>query len=109
MEVDVPTGTDVLQFLGWPTTNEALTEQADRHAEEAFRLVRAYTRGRGILGEMCEEPIRSVILSFAGRSLANPTSAREIEAGSFRESPGSPWSLSLLETLTLNNFRRMAG
>jgi hypothetical protein len=52
--------------------------------------------------------LRSVILSAAARSLSNPTQARRIEIGSYSELPGSLASFSLLETLTLNRYRKRA-
>lgn len=105
-----PTGAQVLAYLGWPS-DPALIEQADEHAEQAVQIIKSYTRGRDfdVSGEECEESIAGVIITYAARSLSNPSSAREVEAGSFRESPGSPWSFSLIELLILQGHRRMAG
>ena len=110
--IPVPNGTAVISYLGWPSDSTLVT-QANAHAAQAATLVKAYTRGRGFgtgddAGKV-EEGIASVIVTYAARSLSNPTSARDIEAGAFKESPGSPWSFSLVESLVLQGHRRMAG
>ena len=113
----IPTGQAVIAYLGWPS-DSTLIAQADAHAAQAATLVRAYTRGRGfvradplVMGSVdaVEEDLASVIITYAARSLSNPTSARDLDAGSFKESPGSPWSFSLVESLVLQGHRRMAG
>lgn len=112
--IPAPVAEHVLGYLGW-SADALLTEQAGEHALQAAMLAKAYTRGRGFEVDpvtkmlMVEQDIASVIITYAARSLSNPTSAREIEAGAFRESPGSPWSFSLVETLVLNGYRRRAG
>ncbi|KAA1376126.1 hypothetical protein [Aeromicrobium fastidiosum] len=109
----LPTGSTLLGYLGW-AADETLTAQADEHAAGAVLLVREYTRGKGFQTASdgtvtVSDGIAGVIVTYGARSLSNPTSAREIEAGAFKESPGSPWSFSLVETLVLNNYRRRAG
>lgn len=108
----IPTGAEVLAYLDRPG-DEHLVAQASKHAAQAATLVRSYTRGRGFgTGEdqgKCAEDVAAVIVTYAARSLTNPTSAREIDAGSFRASPGSAWSFSLVELIVLNGYRQRAG
>jgi hypothetical protein len=58
---------------------------------------------------MVDEAISAVIISSAARSLSNPSSAREIEAGTFKEAPGTFYGWSLAELVILQGWRRMAG
>lgn len=110
--IAVPTGAEVLAYLDRPG-DEHLVAQAGKHAAQAAMLARSYTRGRGFgTGDeagKCAEDIAAVVVTYAARSLTNPTSAREIDAGSFRASPGSAWSFSLVELLVLNGYRQRAG
>lgn len=110
--IDIPAGAEVLMYVD-RAGDEYLAAQADKHAAQAATLVQAYTRGRGFgTGEdqgKCAEPIAAVVVTYAARSLLNPTSAREIDAGSFKSSPGSAWSFSLVELLVLHNYRLRAG
>ncbi|WP_036569857.1 hypothetical protein [Nocardioides sp. URHA0032] len=116
----IPTGPDVLAWAGLPQNDVALSMQADKHVSAVAHMIWAYTNGKGFQSPgnnqlmidnnptvvIVAPEIRSVILSAAARSLSNPTQARRIEAGSYSELPGSLASWSLLETLTLNRFRR---
>jgi hypothetical protein len=109
----LPTGSTLLGYLGW-AADETLTAQADEHAAGAVLLVKEYVRGRGFTTAQdgsvsVTDGIAGVVVTYGCRSLSNPTSAREIEAGAFKESPGSPWSFSLVELLVLNNYRKRAG
>jgi hypothetical protein len=117
----IPTGLEVLAWAGLPQNDVALSARADKHALTVAHMVWAYTGGRGFEapgGQLSIDTnpqvvtiapeIRSVILSATARSLGNPTQARRIEAGSYSELPGSLASWSLLETLTLNKYRRRA-
>ena len=110
--IDLPKGAEVLSYLGWPSEPH-LVAQADEHAQRAATAVKAYTRSRGFGTEddtsKVAEDIAGAIVSYAARSLSNPTSAREIDSGSFKASPGSPWSFSLVELLVLNNYRQRVG
>lgn len=113
-QVAVPTGADVLAFLGWPSDPD-LTAQADVHAEHVTLAASAYTRKRGfvvnefsVTGWQCESDIAAAITSACARSLSNPSSARRIEAGAFNEMPGSFASWSLTEYLILNQYRTTA-
>jgi hypothetical protein len=50
----------------------------EQHLTRATALVRAYTRGRGWIGDWMAPPLREVMLSAAGRSMNNPRSDREL-------------------------------
>lgn len=106
----IPHGVDVLRFLGWPEDPETRL-QADEHVVRVAHTARAYTRGRGFAPDdwaLCEEDIKTVILSAAARSLNNPAQDRSVEAGGFRSQPGyfSGWNLA--ELAVLNRYRRRA-
>lgn len=109
-----PSALDVLAYMGWPQNDPPLAAQAETHRVAVWRQIVAYTRGRGMTAQGYPTPITvpedmaSVLLSATARSLANPTQTRRVEAGSFSELPGSLASFSLLETLTLNKYRRRA-
>jgi hypothetical protein len=86
----LPTGADVLAFLGWDA-DTALSAQADAHVMLVAAMAKSYVRGIGFhatLGE-CEADLSAVIVSAAARSLTNPGQARRIEAGSFNMMPGT--------------------
>lgn len=107
----LPTAEDLCHWLRWPHLDGDQAVEAQQHIETATTLVRAYVRGRGFMEidgvQHVDQALRSVILSAAGRSLSNPTSASRIEAGSYSESPGAPgWSL--MERVILDGFRRRA-
>ena len=108
----LPTGADVLVFLGWPA-DTAMSAQANAHVVLVTAMAREYTRGVGFgvapNDDECEESIRAVIISAAARSLTNPSQSRRVEAGSFNSVPGvfSGWNLA--EVLCLNAYRRRAG
>lgn len=110
--IPLPTGQTVLNYLGWPS-DDALVVQATKHAQQAAVLAKSYVRGRGfgtgVDAGKCEEDLAAVIISSAARSLSNPSSAREIEAGTFKEAPGSFYGWSLVELLVLQGHRRMCG
>lgn len=102
-----PTPADLEVWLGWGPFDDELAFQAQAHLDRARRVVKAYTRGRGFLGEQVAEDIAEVIKSVAGRSMANPTDAVRIEAGKFNSMPALG-QLSLADRLTLDEYRRKA-
>jgi len=110
--VNVPTPADLAVFLGWGPFDTELAEQAAAHLERARLTVKAFTRGRGFSTELSPSDqvapdIAQVILTLAGRSLNNPTSAVRTESGAFSSVPGIG-ELSLGDRLTLANYRRTA-
>ncbi|GAB2917294.1 hypothetical protein GCM10027047_13850 [Rhodococcus aerolatus] len=106
----IPTGADVLAYLGWPSAPE-LIAQADQHVETVKMLALAHTRGRGLVDVFgaCDDAFGAVILSAAARSLSNPSHARRIEAGSYNEVGGVFSGWTLVERVVLDGLRRTAG
>jgi len=105
----LPTGADVVAYLGWPDDYDVLP-QADTHAASVALTARAYTRRRGFSedGTEAEDDICAVILSAAARSLNNPSQDRSVEAGGFRSQPGYFAGWTLAELAILNAYRRRA-
>lgn len=111
-QVPLPTGADVLAFLGW-STDAAILAQAEEHVSAVALAARSYCRGRGWEKDAenvwtCPEDVAVVITGAAARSLSNPTHDRYTQAGSFHAAPGSAASWSLLESYVLNGYRRRA-
>lgn len=107
--VALPTGSDVLAYLGWAADSGVLA-QADQHTANVVLVAKSYVRGRGfeITGQVADD-IAAVIVSAAARSLSNPAQDRRIEAGSFNSAPGSFASWSLAEAAVLHEYRQRAG
>ncbi|MCW2783476.1 MAG: hypothetical protein JWR35_3927 [Marmoricola sp.] len=111
---DLPTGADVLGFLGWASDAE-ISAQADRHVYFAMQAVAAYVRGRGFYAQgtdgptKAEDPICAVIISAAARSVNNPTLDTRVEVGTYNAVSGSFAGWSLAELAILHQYRRTAG
>lgn len=103
--VPPPTPEELASFLRWPPFDEEQEAAAQAHIDRAMLLVKSYTRGRGFHADGLAKPLREVVLSLAGRSLSNPTSAQRIAAGNYVETPGQP-DFALAERLIMDHFRR---
>lgn len=103
-----PTPADLAAHLGWPELDTEQETSAQGHLDRAAAAVRAYTRGRGFLGEWMAPEVASVVLRLAGRSLANPTGDARVQAGAFTSTPGQP-EFTLLDRLILNGWRVRSG
>ena len=106
--VPLPTGADLIKFLGWSSSARNL-DMCNTHVQHVAALAKAYTRGKGFsmvgLAEVVAEPIAQVILSGAARSVSNPSAAFRIESGSVVATPGRFEGWNLAEQVTLNRFR----
>lgn len=110
--VSAPTPADMTTYIGYPLDAQQLAS-AQAHLDRALALVEAYVRGHGFTADTIPTnqamaaPLAQVVLSLAGRSLANPTGDSRIEAGTFKASPGQP-EFTLTERLIMDGFRRRA-
>lgn len=110
LSISVPSGADVLTYLGWPS-NEDLAAQADQHVALVAAMASNYTRNRGIdvVTGACSWALRAVVLAAAARSLSNPSQSRRIEAGSYSELPAAFSGWTLVERAVLDGYRKTAG
>lgn len=106
--VPLPTGADLIKFLGWSSSARNL-DMCNTHVQYVAALAKAHTRGKGFsmtnLQETVAEPIAQVILSGAARSVSNPSAVFRIEAGTTVATPGRFENWNLAEQVTLNRFR----
>ena len=103
----------LLTAMGYEHTGKLLA-MADEHLATVTVFVYGYTRGRGFeMGGFKSDPkpepawdLRRVILSAAGRSLANPQSLKQYSAGDYSETPSVLTSWSLPEIAVLHRYRK---
>lgn len=107
-----PTGPEVLEALGEPTTDTLRVNMASATVLLVQRAAQGYTRGRGFRSVQSEaipevaDDIAGVITTATMRLLHNPTSARRIEAGNFSTVPGSFEGWTTTELAVLRRYRR---
>lgn len=101
------TATDLVKWLGQPTTDTELVAQAGQAVTMAEGLIDAYTRGAHRTAAGQNRPgIDAVVLMIGARLLANPEQlAYSTGAVSFA---GGFQGFSLAELAVLNRYRKRA-
>lgn len=103
-----PTPQELAQHLGWGSPDAELVAQLQEHIDWAAAVVGLYVGRQHAPTNTVTSPwapgLRQVILSLAGRSASNPTSAEYLSAGNVQSKPGMP-DLTLTERLVLDQYR----
>jgi hypothetical protein len=105
--IDAPEPAELHEWLGWPPPDTEQTASCLQHIAATIMLAWAHTRGNGFTSPNMQPQLRAVILQAAARSLANPSAAKRIEAGSYVFTPANPGWL-LHERVVLDGYRRQA-
>jgi hypothetical protein len=103
--VPLPSACEVLTFLG-EAASVADEDQAALHTRTVALMVKAYTRGRGFVGEEVEDDLGAVIVTTAARLYTNPDMRVRTETGSHSEVPGLFNGFTLPELAVLHRYRR---
>ena len=105
--VPLPTVEEVAAFLRWEA---AAAPRISPHLSVVTSFVRGYTRGRGfatIDGEPhCAEAVRATIITATARSVTNPQQRVRHEKDGESEMPAVFAGLTVMEQLSLNEYRR---
>jgi hypothetical protein len=106
--VPLPTGLDVVNFLG-RSGDPPLLAIATDHVKIVTAFCRAYTRGQGFddpdLPEEVTEDLRAVIVAATARLLVNPSQVEREEADGYSV-VGSFRGFTLPELVVLNGYRK---
>jgi len=104
MQVVLPTGQDVADFLGDPSA----AQLADQHVRLITVMVRTYTRGRGFYGDFeVADDLAAVIIIATARLLGNPHQFELEQVGPIVTRGGfAGWNLA--EAFVLNAYRGRA-
>lgn len=100
--VPLPTGADVDAFLG----GVGVAEVAAYHVGVISALARAYTRGNGFFGTVCDPDLWAVIVSASARLTANPEQTRTTVGNTSIHTAFVGWNLA--ERAVLNGYRGVA-
>lgn len=96
------TGQDVADFLGQGGNTE-LVALAGEAAPIVTAMARAYTRGRGFIGNQPNDEIGAVITTGTARLVANPEQLRTAVGGVQINDGFTGWTL--VELFVLNRYR----
>ncbi len=103
----IPVAYDVAAFLG-RSGDAAFVDLAYTHLKPVTAMVRAYTRGKGFIGDEPADDLAAVIVSSTARIVANPSSTIEHTAGPFSSKPAVFNGWTLPELTVLNRYRKKA-
>ena len=102
--IALPTGADLLTFLGWSASSRNVALAAE-HVAHVTELAEAYTRGKGFEGERVDAAIARVIVGAAARSVSNPANAFRLGASTVTATPARFEGWTLAEQTVLNRWR----
>lgn len=102
-----PAGQAVADYLG-EGDDADLVALASRHVSMVTALAKSYTRGNGFDGDFPREDVSAVITMATARMVVNPEAVKREDVGGYSVTPTPFVGWSLVETLTLNRYRKRA-
>lgn len=109
-EPPAPTGVSgqvVADYLG-EGTDADLVALATQHVGMVTALARSYTRGGGFVDGVPAEDVAAVITMATARMVTNPEQVKREDVPGYSVTPTPFVGWSLVETLTLNRYRKRA-